>query len=179
MTWPQTGRPWTPPSPGLRSWQAALAYPGTALFEGTSASVGGGTGRSYRILCAPWLGRRDLAARVTKLGIPASPVSVVPRPVRSAREPKFRGRRCRGALLHPRDDRLVNGYSAGLGLLLHIRRKRPFRWLDGGEITDAILGTPAFRRRVDAGWSLERILAAEAPAVRAWREKRAASLLYD
>ncbi len=179
MTWPQTGRPWTPPSPGLQTPQSALTYPGLALFEGTTASVGGGTQRSYQMLCAPWLERRDLAARASRLGIPATPITVVPRPVPSAREPKFLGRRCRGALLHPREDRAVDGYRAGLGLLLAVRRKRQFRWLQGGAMTDAIIGTPLLRRRVDAGWSLERMLAAEAPAVRAWRARRARSLLYE
>ncbi len=178
MTWTQTGRPWTPPSPGLKTPQAALTYPGLALFEGTVVSVGGGTRRSYRMLCAPWLDRRDLAARASKLGIPATPVTVVPRPVPSAREPKFLGRRCRGALLHPRGDRAVNGYEVGLGLLLKLRRSPRFRWLQGGAVTDAVVGAPVLRRRVDAGWSLERILAAEAPSIRAWRARRAPYLLY-
>ena len=96
----------------------------------------------------------------------------------SAREPKFRDQRCRGALLHPRDDGAVNAYEAGLGLLLDVRREPRFRWLQGGAITDAVLGTPLLRRRVDAGWSLKRILAAEAPAVRAWQARRAPYLLY-
>ncbi|HEX2085554.1 MAG TPA: DUF1343 domain-containing protein [Solirubrobacteraceae bacterium] len=178
MTWPQTGRRWTPPSPGLRTAQAALAYPGTALFEGTSVSVGGGTRRSYQMLCAPWLERRDVAARASQLGIPATPITVVPHPVPSAGHPKFRGRRCRGALLHPRGDEPVNAYEAGVGLLLHVRRGPRFRWLQRGAIADAVVGTPLLRRRVDAGWSLERILAAEAPAVRAWRARRAPYLLY-
>jgi uncharacterized protein YbbC (DUF1343 family) len=178
MTWPQTGRPWTPPSPGLRTWRAALTYPGMALFEGTSASVGGGTRRSYQMLCAPWLDGGDLAARAAELGIAATPVTVVPHPLESAREPKFLGRRCRGALLHPRADGPVNSYAAGLGLLLDVRRERRFRWLQAGALTDAVLGTPLLRRRVDAGWSLDRILAAEAPAVRAWQARRAPFLLY-
>jgi uncharacterized protein YbbC (DUF1343 family) len=178
MTWPQTGRTWTAPSPGLRTWRAALTYPGTALFEGTSASVGGGTRRSYQMLCAPWLDGRELAARAAELGLPATPITVVPHPLPSAREPKFRGRRCRGALLHPREDGAVDAYRAGLGLLLDVRREPGFRWLQDGAITDAVLGTPLLRRRVDSGWSLERIVVAEAPAVRAWQAQRAPYLLY-
>lgn len=178
MTWPRTGRPWTPPSPGLRTWRAALTYPGMALFEGTSASVGGGTRRSYQMLCAPWLDGRGLAARAAELGVSATPITVVPHPLASAHEPKFRGRRCRGALLHPRDDGAVNAYEVGLGLLLDVRRERRFHWLQGGATTDAVLGTTLWRRHVDAGWSLGRILASEAPAVRAWQARRAPYLLY-
>jgi uncharacterized protein YbbC (DUF1343 family) len=178
MTWPQTGRRWTPPSPGLQTWRAALTYPGTALFEGTTASVGGGTRRSYQMLCAPWLDGRDLAARASQLGVPATPITVVPHPLPSARQPKFRGRHCRGALLHPRDDGPVNAYETGLALLLDIRREPRFRWLQDGATTDAVLGTPLLRRRVDAGWSRKRILAADAPAIRAWQARRAPYLLY-
>src|SRR5919202_2383056 len=75
MTWPQTGRAWTPPSPGLRTWQAALKYPGTALFEGTTASVGGGTRRSYQMLCAPRRDGRNSVARPSWLGVPAAPIA--------------------------------------------------------------------------------------------------------
>ena len=72
----------------------------------------------------------------------------------------------------------MNGYEVGLGLLLDVRREPRFRWLQGGAVTDAVLGTPALRRQVDAGWSLGRILAAQAPAARAWRTRRAPYLLY-
>ncbi len=43
MTWAGTGRTWVPPSPNLRSAEAALAYPGTALLEATNVSEGRGT----------------------------------------------------------------------------------------------------------------------------------------
>jgi uncharacterized protein YbbC (DUF1343 family) len=179
MTWPQTGRRWVPPSPGLRTWQSALTYPGMALFEGTVASAGGGTNHAYRMLCAPWLDGERLTRLASRLGAGARPVTVVPRPVPSAREPKFLRRRCRGTLLTPpADDALFDGYRVGLGLLVEVRRHRRFRWLQDGEMTDAIVGTPRLRRRVDAGWSLRRILAAEAPAVRAWQRARRPYLLY-
>jgi uncharacterized protein YbbC (DUF1343 family) len=177
MTWPDTGRRWVPPSPGLHTPPAALTYPGTALFEGTNVSVGGGTPRSYQMLCAPWLDGAELADRAVTLGLPATSVTVVPRPVPSGAHPKFRGRRCRGALLHPGHGPL-NGYEVGLGLLLKVRRDRRFRWLQDGALTDAVVGDPALRREVDAGWSLKRILATEAPAVRTWRARRAPYLLY-
>jgi uncharacterized protein YbbC (DUF1343 family) len=177
MTWPQTGRPWVPPSPGLQTPQAALTYPGVALFEGTVVSEGRGTPDPYQMLCAPWLNGTELAGHASVLGVSAQAVTVVPRPVASAKDPKFRGRRCHGALLHP-PDAPVNGYKVGLGLLLDVRREPRFRWLEGGAVTDAVLGTPALRRQVDAGWSLGRILAAQAPAVRAWRARRAPYLLY-
>lgn len=157
-----------PPSPGLRMPKAALVYPGTALFEGTSASVAGGTRRSYQMRCAPWLDGRAMAARASRLGVPATPTTVVPHPVPSAREPRFRGRRCRGALLHPRDDRTVDGYRAGLGLLLNVRRSPRFRWLQGGAMTDAILDPDDAERRLRLRYADE----VDARAVRGARGRR-------
>lgn len=55
MTWADTGRPWVPPSPNLRSAEAALAYPGTALLEATNVSEGRGTESPFLLLGAPWL----------------------------------------------------------------------------------------------------------------------------
>ena len=43
MRWPATEQPWVPPSPGLPTFESALAYPGTVLFEATPISYGGGT----------------------------------------------------------------------------------------------------------------------------------------
>src|SRR5262249_58175179 len=44
MPWAETGRTWVAPSPNLRSPEAALVYPGTALLEGTNVSAGRGAG---------------------------------------------------------------------------------------------------------------------------------------
>ncbi len=77
MTWTQTGRPWTPPSrPEDPTGRADLSGP--CALRGNRRLRRRGTRRSYRMLCAPWLDRRDLAARASKLGIPATPVTVVP-----------------------------------------------------------------------------------------------------
>jgi uncharacterized protein YbbC (DUF1343 family) len=55
MLWEDTGRPWLPPSPNLRSAQAALAYPGVCLLEATNVSEGRGTETPFLLLGAPWL----------------------------------------------------------------------------------------------------------------------------
>ena len=43
MQWPDTGRPWVASSPNIPQFETALVYPGTCLFEATSASEGRGT----------------------------------------------------------------------------------------------------------------------------------------
>lgn len=43
MLWPETGLTWIAPSPNLPDIESTLVYPGTCLFEGTTASEGRGT----------------------------------------------------------------------------------------------------------------------------------------
>ena len=62
MRWPDTGRVWMPPSPNLRSADAALAYPGTCLLEATNASEGRGTDAPFLLLGAPWVDPAALPA---------------------------------------------------------------------------------------------------------------------
>ncbi len=47
MYFDETGLPFVPPSPNLRTLESLLHYPGLCLFEGTSLSVGRGTDRPF------------------------------------------------------------------------------------------------------------------------------------
>lgn len=55
MYFDQTGLPFIPPSPNLRSLEALIHYPGTCLFEGTNLSVGRGTDQAFEQVGAPGL----------------------------------------------------------------------------------------------------------------------------
>lgn len=50
----ESGLTWSPPSPNLLTFDAALAYAATALIEGTNVSVGRGTEEPFQVLGAPW-----------------------------------------------------------------------------------------------------------------------------
>ena len=73
MTWADTGRPWVPPSPNLRTAEAALAYPGARLLEATNVSEGRGTEAPFLLFGAPWLKPDELAAAVRARGSLSSP----------------------------------------------------------------------------------------------------------
>lgn len=55
MQWPDTGLAFVPTSPDMPSFESALLYPGTCLFEATNVSVGRGSAAPFRTMCAPWL----------------------------------------------------------------------------------------------------------------------------
>ena len=75
MSWADTGRAWVSPSPNLRSAEAALVYPGTALLEGTNASEGRGTDAPFLLIgLLVLLLKRDRPAKLVVLWLVLYPV---------------------------------------------------------------------------------------------------------
>lgn len=52
MTWDETGLPWIPPSPNIKTVQTALIYPATCYFEATNISEGRGTMQPFQFIGA-------------------------------------------------------------------------------------------------------------------------------
>jgi uncharacterized protein YbbC (DUF1343 family) len=177
MTWNDTGRPWVNPSPNLRSPEAALAYPGTALLEATNATEGRGTEAPFLLLGAPWLSPQRLIAAVKSPGFVLEPTTFTPRASEAAPEPKHRDQECKGVRVGVTDAAAARPYALGVALLHALRREPEFRWRREGAL-DWLVGTRTLREALERGDSVEAIVAADAPAIESYRRERAASLLY-
>jgi len=70
MWYDETGVPWIPPSPNMRRLSTAILYPGTCLFEATSASEGRGTGLAFELIGAPWLNADAVLGRLKQFHLP-------------------------------------------------------------------------------------------------------------
>lgn len=178
MTWADTGRPWTDPSPNLRSAEAALAYPGTCLIEATNASEGRGTDAPFLLLGAPWADPERLAKEAATPGFALEPASFTPKAQPSAPEPKLRDTACRGVRVRVTDAHAARPWALGLRLLSALRRQPGFAWLRGGQGLDRLVGTRSVREALERGDAVEAMLAAEAGAHERWRAERAPALLY-
>lgn len=55
MEFEATGLPWVPPSPNIPTVDAARAYVGFCLLEGTNCSEGRGTTLPFQMVGAPWI----------------------------------------------------------------------------------------------------------------------------
>ena len=176
MTWADTGRPWVPPSPNLRSVEAALAYPGTALLEATNVSEGRGTESPFLLLGAPWL---DVSGVVVSVpGFRLEPVRFTPRSSPAALQPKQEDQECRGLRVLVTDPAKVEPYRLGISLLAVLARQRGFEWRDDGDALTRLVGTPRLIEDLRAGKAVEEILAADAADHAAWRRDRRPALLY-
>lgn len=176
MLWRDTGRPWVPPSPNLRSPEAALAYPGVCLLEATNLSEGRGTEAPFLLLGAPWLKPETLAG-VSVPGFALEPARFTPAASPAAPNPKHRDRECLGVRVRVTDAKAARPYELGLRLLAALRRQPEFRWSREGAL-DWLLGTRRVREALERGDSVEAILKADGPAIEAFRKDRVTALLY-
>ena len=179
MAWADTGRPWVAPSPNLRTAEAALAYPGTALLEATNVSEGRGTEAPFLILGAPWVDADRL--RSAAGGVPGFELTTTrfaPRASPAAPSPKFLGQECSGLEVRIIEASAAEPYRLGLTLLEALAGEDDFTWRRGGKALTWLLGTPRVTQDLVAGRSIDEIVAADAADITAWRAERHAALLY-
>jgi len=180
MTWQETGRGWPTPSPNLRSAEAALAYPGTCLLEATNVSEGRGSEAPFLLLGAPWLQAETLAASVTSPGFALEAVRFTPRGSEAALRPRFADEEIPGIRVHVTSAEAAQPYALGVTLLRALRDGyAQFAWRGGdGVALDRLVGTRRLRQALEAGATVDAILAADAADQARWRDERRPSLLY-
>jgi beta-N-acetylhexosaminidase len=180
MTWSDTGRPWISPSPNLRSPDAALAYPGIALLEGSNVSEGRGSDAPFLLWGAPWIPAQELAARIGPTpGFALVPVRFTNRASSSAPKPKYEGVESVGFRVDLLDARVAEPYRLGVAIIKALIADPSFAWDRDGAALNWLVGTPVVHERLQRGLSVDQIVAADAADHAAWRQGRKPFLLYD
>jgi uncharacterized protein YbbC (DUF1343 family) len=63
--------PWLPPSPGMRSWESAMCFPATVLFEAfPDIDHGRSTNLPFQVFGARWLKGAEVAEALTEIRLP-------------------------------------------------------------------------------------------------------------
>jgi beta-N-acetylhexosaminidase len=177
MTWEDTGRTWTAPSPNLRSAEAAIVYPGTAMLEATNVSEGRGTPAPFLILGAPWLDSSRLQVIVPGFELTAAKFKTVASA--AALSPKYLGEECSGVRVRVTDPTIAEPYRLGLELVSRLSQQTGFEWKNSGANLTRLLGTHRVFEMLSNESSVQDILDADRADHAAWREMRRAALLYD
>jgi uncharacterized protein YbbC (DUF1343 family) len=179
MTWADTGRRWPTPSPNLRSAEAAMAYPGTCLLEGTTATEGRGTEAPFLLIGAPWVKTEKLIAAVKMPGFALDPARFTPTASEAAPKPKLEGQACAGVRVRVTDARKAAPYALGVALLRAFKDLHPeFAWRGDGSGFDRLVGTKRLREAIERGESVEAIVRSDADSIARWRREREPALLY-
>jgi uncharacterized protein YbbC (DUF1343 family) len=185
MAFDATGLPWVLPSPNMPTLDTAFVYPGGCLVEATNLSEGRGTTRPFEIMGAPFLDGYRLAARLEALALPG--VRFRPLSFRPSFH-KFAGRSCGGVQLHVTDRETFRPYRTGLAFLISARDEAPadFRWraepyefVADPPAIDLLTGSDVARRGIDAGASLDELVAGFATFEDAFSERRGPHLLPE
>lgn len=147
--------PWVAPSPNLPTPEAALAYPGTGLFEGCNVSEGRGTTRPFELIGAPfldyhWCGylrERGLS------GVDFREAYFVPA------FSKHAGLTCAGVELKVNGG---NAIEAAVAMLIGARSYEAFEWNEGW--IDKLTGSSRVRNLINEG-------ANEDEVAESWRDE--------
>ena len=128
MLFTETGRVWIPPSPNLPHFDNTLAYPGTALFEGTDVSEGRGTANPFTLIGAPYIEAEKLADTMNAAGLRG--VHFLPARFTPSAS-KYAGVPCRGVQLFITDYKAFEPVKTGVTLLFAVKTAYPdnFRFL--------------------------------------------------
>ena len=186
MHWPATGLTFVPTSPNLPSYESALFYPGTCLIEGTKLSEGRGTEAPFRMIGAPWVNGKALAAALNdrKLpGVRATEAAFIP----AGR--KYEGEACGGVLLSAIDPHAIRPVALGLYLIADLIRLHPsdFEWLpyptaanvSGHQHFDRLVGRVEVRETLDRQErGLDERISAWTSAA-GWSDRVASHVMYD
>ncbi len=140
----ETGYRWTNPSPNIRSFEAAVLYPGIGCFEASNMSVGRGTQSPFLWFGAPWLDAARLAAALEAAALPGVRFRVENR---TPTESLYSGQACRGIGIEVTDPRRVRALDVFVHAVCALRDQKAsaFRLLDrqaalmvGGNIYRAV-----------------------------------------
>jgi uncharacterized protein YbbC (DUF1343 family) len=118
----ETGLTWVPPSPNLRTVDAAALYPALGLVEGANVSVGRGTATPFEVVGAPWIDGAALAAYLARravLAVRFEATTFVP-----ARD-VYAGRRCRGVRVRVVDRERLDTPALGVEIASALHRLYP------------------------------------------------------
>lgn len=180
MQWPDTGRPFVPPSPNMPHFITAVHYPGACLVEGTTLSEGRGTALPFEIVGAPFIDGMLLANILNETGLPgalARPHQFTPT------ASKFAGETCGGVQIHITDMVQCRPLEVWLIMLKTVHEMYPvdLRWLaPSGDLQhfDRLIGDESVRQMIDVGEPLDRIMADWSAFHEQFRQQRAPFLIY-
>ncbi len=175
MYYDETGLPWVQPSPNMTSLDAAIAYAGTCLLEGTNVNEGRGTDTPFLLFGAPFVDADSLSAGLNARALPGvrfHPARFVPSPRRGAPRPRFGGEQCGGVRLEITDRSEYESFRTGAEILAELRM-RYGAFLSVTSYLDLLAGLSGFMEL-----SLEDASRRSAEDVRRFSARRSPYLLY-
>ena len=173
--WDKTGLAFVPPSPNLRTLDAAIAYPGTCLIEGTNLSEGRGTDKPFLQFGTPWVNGADLTQKLNALklaGVTFRPAEFKPT------SSKCQGQACQGCEIVITDRDSFQPFWAGVKIVEALHQSYPddFKFL--ARHFDLLCGTDSVRLAIEQHKDLAELQKQWQPDLDKFRADCSPILLY-
>jgi uncharacterized protein YbbC (DUF1343 family) len=173
---PECALPWQPPSPNMPSFETALAYVGTCLFEGTNLNEGRGTETPFLLFGAPWLDAEAVLHALRdneRAGIACAAADYTPRAIPGkATNPRYKDENCSGIRLEIKDYRAARPFTLAVALLCAIRQRHPREFAFQRNF-DVLAGGPDLRQKMEGGLVAAEIVRSYEAALRLFDGVRA------
>ena len=172
-TYDQTGLKWIPPSPNLRTLNAAFLYPGIEILQAGGVSVGRGTDSPFEMFGAPWIQAAELTAELNRRAVPGVRFETT---LFTPDDGMYKGQYCQGVSIIIANRAELNSMRMGLEIAATLHRLYPqqFRL----EKIIELLGSQATLERLERGDDTARIIAGWSDELDKFRATRAKYLLY-
>ena len=178
LVFDQTGLPFVPPSPNLRSMESLFHYPGVCLFEGTNLSVGRGSDAPFEQIGAPWLDTARVLATMRAAGLPGVRFDAVQFTPSAPGDGKYADTLVAGIRLAVTDRATYDPTVTAVYLLSAVRESAGSRFVWLAAHFDRLAGGPALRLTLEAGTEPSAIARSWVPNLERFRERRREFLLY-
>jgi uncharacterized protein YbbC (DUF1343 family) len=175
MLWEDTGLSFVPPSPNIRTPQAALLYSGIGMFEATNLSVGRGTDAPFEMVGAPWMKGEEMTKRLAALALPGVTVSSTSF---TPTEDLYTGQRCSGVAFQVTDAALVRPVDWFVQIALLLRETSPKDFKPRWDEVARVTGSRDFESMYKAGKAAGDILAVFHKSAEQFAKDRQPYLLY-
>ena len=146
------------PSPNMPDLETAWLYQGLCLLEGTNLSEGRGTDLPFKLFGAPWLDNKSLADKLQKYSSPGDKfeiTSFTPESVSAARNPKYKGKVCKGIRIITLQNPLI--WTIHLLQIVHDQHPEEFRFLESNFI-DKLYGSDKLRLSIENNENIDLII---------------------
>jgi uncharacterized protein YbbC (DUF1343 family) len=172
-TYDQTGLVWIPPSPNLRTLNAAFLYPGIEILQSGGVSVGRGTDTPFELFGAPWMQAAELTAELNRRAVPGVRFQTT---LFTPDSGLYKGQYCQGVSMIIMNRAELNSMRMGLEIAAALHRFYPQQFhLD--KIIE-LLGSQTTLERLERGDDPARIIAGWSEDLEKFRAMRAKYLLY-
>ncbi|MDR3721787.1 MAG: DUF1343 domain-containing protein, partial [Candidatus Acidoferrales bacterium] len=145
-TYDQTGLPWIPPSPNLRTVEEAFLYPGIEILQAGGVSVGRGTDTPFEIVGAPWIRVDEFATELDGRKIPGVSFNAAEF---TPRDGPYNGQACHGVTIRITDRASLRSILMSLEIADALHRMYPDHFAIEKIIT--LLGSQATVDRLKRG----------------------------